>query len=119
MRRHKEPWTVNTLAQKAGIAALRDKAYRKESLRTMKQEKKFMENNFRSLGIPYIPSSANYYLIQMRNAPEAIVRLRSKGIVLRDCSNFTGLDESYARVAVKSRRDNRRFFRELASLCAG
>ncbi|MGD0884608.1 MAG: threonine-phosphate decarboxylase CobD [Thermodesulfovibrionales bacterium] len=119
MRRHKEPWTVNTLAQRAGIAALYDEAYRKASLRTMRQEKKFMENNFRALGITCIPSSANYYLIQMRNAPEAIVRLRSKGILMRDCSNFAGLDESYVRVAVKSRRDNTLLFRELTRLCTG
>jgi threonine-phosphate decarboxylase len=119
MRQHKEPWTVNTLAQRAGIAALYDEAYRKESLRKMKQEKEFMENNFRSLGITYIPSSANYYLIQMKNAPEAIGRLRSKGIVMRDCSNFVGLDESYVRVAVKSHRDNTLFFKELSRLCKG
>jgi threonine-phosphate decarboxylase len=119
MGQHKEPWTVNTLAQRAGIVALNDAAYKQESLRMMKEEKKFMEKNFRSLGIAYIPSSANYYLIQMEKAQQAIVRLKRKGILVRDCSNFAGLDESYIRVAVKSRRDNALLVKELSHLCRG
>ena len=29
IKKHKEPWTVNTLAQRAGIAAFKDVAYKK------------------------------------------------------------------------------------------
>lgn len=116
LKEYKEPWTVNNLAQRAGVTALKDKVYRNETFRIIRHEKQFMENGFKKLGIDYIPSSVNYYLIRLDNAEEVIASLRNKGILVRGCSNFTGLDESYTyiRVAVKSRKDNARLLKELS-----
>ncbi len=113
----REPWTVNSLAQAAGIAAINDIAYRDETFRTIRNEKKTLEDGFKLLGIDYFPSAANYYLIRLNNAQKVITALRNKGILVRDCSNFTGLDETYIRVAVKSNKDNMRLLQELANLC--
>ncbi|MCL4476635.1 MAG: threonine-phosphate decarboxylase CobD [Nitrospirae bacterium] len=117
IRQHKEPWTVNTLALRAGIVALRDEAYKKESTKVMRREKRFLEKCFRALEIGFMPSSANYYLLQIERAHEAVAVLKKKGILVRDCSNFAGLDKSYIRVAIKSRRDNAALIRELSLLC--
>jgi threonine-phosphate decarboxylase len=68
MKKYKEPWTVNSLAQEAGKAALSDTAYQQTSLSVMKAEKEFLEEHFRRLSVGYVPSSANYYLIRIRNA---------------------------------------------------
>jgi threonine-phosphate decarboxylase len=114
LKEYKEPWTVNNLAQRAGVAALKDKVYRNETFRIIRYEKQFMENGFKKLGIDYIPSSVNYYLIRLDNAEEVITSLRNKGILVRECSNFIGLDESYIRVAVKSHKDNARLLKELS-----
>ena len=32
--------------------------------------------------------------------------MRDKGILIRDCSNYPGLDENYVRVAVRNREEN-------------
>jgi len=112
----KEPWTVNTLAQTAGIAALDDIEYKRNTFKVIKQEKDFLEKEFERLNINYIPSEANYYLLRLNNAKRAVHTLRSVGILVRDCSNFKGLDGSYIRVAVKSNKDNKRLLRELACL---
>ena len=114
LKEYKEPWTVNNLAQRAGVAALKDKVYRNETFRIIRHEKQFMEKGFKKLGIDYIPSSVNYYLIRLDNAEEVITSLRNKGILVRECSNFIGLDESYIRVAVKSHKDNARLLKELS-----
>ncbi len=106
IKEHKEPWTVNTLAQTAGITAFKDIAYKKKTFRVIKQEKDFLEKEFKRLEISYIPSEANYYLLRLNNAKKIISALRNKGILVRDCSNFKGLDGKYMRVAVKSRKDN-------------
>ena len=117
MKKHKEPWTVNTLAQVAGIEAINDEAYKEDTFRIIKNEKKTLEDGFRLLKIHYLPSEANFYLIRMDKALNIIVTLGEKGILIRGCSNFRGLDASYARVAVKSNRDNMRLLKELAYLC--
>ena len=78
----------------------------KKTFRVIKQEKEFLEKEFKRLGISYIPSEANYYLLRINHAKEIISALRNKGILVRDCSNFKGLDGKYIRIAVKSRKDN-------------
>lgn len=118
VREHKEPWSVNTLAQKAATAAIGDAAYRERTMALIPGEKGFLEKGFRDLGIEYIPSSANYYLLRMEQGLGIVPELRKKGILVRDCSNFAGLDESCIRVAVRSRQENGRLLAELGKLCA-
>ena len=115
LKKHKEPWTVNTLAQTAGIAAFKDIAFKKKTFRVIKEEKDFLEKEFKRLELSYIPSEANYYLLRLNNAKKIISALRNKGILVRDCSNFKGLDGKYIRIAVKSRGDNMRLLKELSN----
>ncbi|MDI6744015.1 MAG: threonine-phosphate decarboxylase CobD [Thermodesulfovibrionales bacterium] len=114
IKRHKEPWTVNTLAQAAGIAAFKDIEYKRKTFMLIKQEKDFLEKEFKRLKINYVPSEANYYLLRL-NAKKIMPALRDKGILVRDCSNFAGLDGSYIRIAVKSREDNMQLLKELSN----
>lgn len=112
----KEPWSVNTLAQVAGVVALDDESYRAETYRVIAAQKKYLEEGFRRLRISCLPSSVNYYLLRCKGAQELMSMFGKKGILVRDCSNFSGLDGSYMRVAVKSERDNTRLLEEI-SIC--
>ncbi|MBF0329529.1 MAG: threonine-phosphate decarboxylase [Nitrospirae bacterium] len=114
--KYKEPWTVNTLAQVAGIAALRDAAFRLDSLKVIEHESAVLEDGLKLLNIRYFESDANFYLLKIRNAQQTVLQLRDKGIMVRDCSNFIGLDENYMRIAVKSNKDNMRLLKELSKL---
>lgn len=117
MKEYREPWTINTLAQAAGTVALNDNLYREKTFRVIKNEKKTLEKGLRALKITYFQSSANFYLLKSGDAHEIISRLRNKRILVRDCSNFKGLDKSYIRIAVKSNKDNMRLLKELKNLC--
>lgn len=118
VREAKEPWTVNSLAQVAGIVALDDEAYKAETFAIIEKEKKALEKGFRRLGVHYLPSSVNYYLLQSRRAHELTSFLKERAILVRDCSNFPGLDSSYIRIAVKSKHDNMRLLEEISSCAA-
>ncbi len=118
MKEQKEPWTINSLAQMAGIAALRDKQYQTRTLTVVDEEKTYLEQGMKSLKIDYVPSSANYYLIRIDSARKVVASLREKGILVRDCSNFIGLDGKYIRIAVRTREENAVLLKELARLCA-
>ncbi|GAB4535525.1 MAG: histidinol-phosphate transaminase [Thermodesulfovibrionia bacterium] len=102
----KEPWTVNTIAQMSAIAALMDREYVRRTSVLMETEKRFLEDGFKRLGIEFFPSSANFYLLRLNRVKRLIHYLKRHGILVRDCSNFRGLDSSYIRVAVKNRKDN-------------
>jgi threonine-phosphate decarboxylase len=116
VQRFKEPWTVNTLAQLAGAAALRDAVYAGKTFDIVKEEKGYLEKKFKRMGIEYYPSRVNFYLLKLNNALKVVSGMKTKGILVRDCSNFRGLDSSYIRIAVRSRSENRRLLRELAKL---
>jgi len=118
VKESKEPWTVNTLAQAAGAAVLGDAAYQRETFRVIGEQKAHLEKGFRRLGISYCPSAANYYLLRLDRAQEVSAFLKAKGILVRDCSNFMGLDETYIRVAVKGGKDNTRLIEEIAACLA-
>jgi threonine-phosphate decarboxylase len=117
LRGHREPWAVvNSLAQRAAVTALKDKVYRKETTVLMAEEKRFIEKHFRKLGIEFIPSDANYYLLKMRNAGEIARALKKRGILVRECTDVKGLGNPYLGIAVKSRRENAVLMRELAGI---
>jgi threonine-phosphate decarboxylase len=53
------------------------------------------------------PSNANYVLVKLNHltAQKFQAILKPYKIMIRDCSNFDGLDEQHVRIAVKSRSD--------------
>jgi len=110
------PLPVNSLAQRAAVIAVRDKVYWKETLKVLAQEKIYLEKSFRRLGIDYLPSDANVYLLKNVNADEINRRLRKKGILLRDFSDILGLGSSFLGIAVKSHKENAILIRELTSI---
>ncbi|MBM4135487.1 MAG: aminotransferase class I/II-fold pyridoxal phosphate-dependent enzyme [Nitrospira sp.] len=116
LKEYKEPWTVNSLAQRAAVLALKDKAYRNETFRFLSKEKLFLEKGFRKIGIQFLDSDVNFYLLKINNANEIYQGLKEKGILIEDCSDFRGLDRTYIRISVKSHRENTILIRELAKI---
>ena len=66
-------------------------------------------------GITPMPSAVNFLLIR---ADQSLVPLREAleqrhRILLRDCGSFEGLGESWLRIGLQSRANNRRIIRAL------
>ena len=118
MKENREPWSVNTLAQTAGIAALNEDKYKEKTIRVINKEKKALEKRLQGLGIDYTPSHANYYLLYTPKAGKITEKLAQRGIMVRDCSNFKGLDHRYIRIAVKSQKENRLLLKHMEE-CIG
>lgn len=118
-----DPWSVNTAAQVAGIASLCDKAYCERTREYVDRERERLAAAFREIpALRVFPSRANYLLAQLRNgmaAHEVRARLMEKGILIRDCGNFEGLDGSFFRVAVRLRDENDRLLECLREVLKG
>ena len=109
----KDVWNVNFLAQAAGVAALSDTVYHEAARSFVRREKKFLAAELAKLpGIEVFAPSVNFILFHLQRGKEflqqLIMALRERGILLRDCSNYSGLDGAYLRAAVRSRSDNER-----------
>ncbi|MBF0520042.1 MAG: aminotransferase class I/II-fold pyridoxal phosphate-dependent enzyme [Nitrospirae bacterium] len=114
LKTHKEPWTVNTLSQRALVTALKDNVYERETFSLLKTEKAFFEKALNKNEIQYFPSMVNFYLIKDKRAAHIYDKLRSRGILLRSCANYRGLNEQFLRISVKTHRENSLLFKNLS-----
>jgi threonine-phosphate decarboxylase len=118
-----EPWSVSNLAQAVGRACLQDRDYMIRSRALVREERQHLFQGLQALpGITAFPGEANYLLAKLTLPGWTARRLREgllpRGIIIRDASNFKGLDERYIRVAVRRREDNDRLLTALDA-CLG
>jgi threonine-phosphate decarboxylase len=116
LRAERVPWSVNALAQGAGLAALDDEAYLAETHAWLAAERGSLLRRLAevSAALKPLPTESNFVLLW--TASSIASALAERGIVVRDASNFVGLDERYFRVAVRTAADNRRLLDELGAL---
>lgn len=102
------PFSVNSIAIKAAIAALRDQAYLRKTVELVKHERAFLTENLRRVFEKVYPSEANFVLADVSPAKSAVVyaALMKRGIIVRDCSSFRGAGDSFIRVTVGTREQN-------------
>lgn len=116
----REPWSVNTLAQVAGLASLADPDYRRRTLALIDGERRWLTTALAALpGLCPYPAAANYLLVEIVAGPAAGVvarELLGERLLIRDCSSFRGLGERFFRVAVRSREENERLVAALGRL---
>lgn len=105
MRNAGQPWAVSSLAQAAGLAALKEDAYVAEARALVKAERSFLLRELRRLGINPLGGEANYIFFRT-DIPGLIEKARGCGILIRDCSNYMGLTTSYCRIAVRTHEEN-------------
>jgi len=108
----REPWSVNTLAQAAGLACLADGEYPATTRALVKAERERLAAGIAALpGLAVYPSAANYLLVRIDAGPtarELAERLFAERVLIRDCSSFRGLSDRYFRVAVRGAEENLR-----------
>ncbi|HSQ90027.1 histidinol-phosphate transaminase [Romboutsia sp.] len=107
---YKEPWTINSFADTLSNHIFEDKNYIEDSKKYYIKERSYMLQELRNIqNIVVYDTDTNFILIKLndRRSYEIKVELLTKGnILIRDASNFIGLDDSYIRVAIKSHEEN-------------
>ena len=116
----RDPWPVNGVALAVGERLLASpRRYRRWCERVQRWtavEGAWMQRQLAALpGITPMPSAVNYLLIR---ANRSLVPLREAlerrhHILLRDCRSFEGLGETWLRIGLQSRHNNRRIVQAL------
>lgn len=99
-----QAWNVSSVAQVCGLSALDCTDYIQRTQEYITQEREYLTNNLKALGFKVYPSMTNYILIQSKLDLYNLL-LKNK-ILIRECSNYRGLDKSYFRIAIKSHKEN-------------
>ena len=104
----KEPmWKLSTFDMNYLIEALKDKKLKKKTLKTTKENRELLIKTLEKSKLvkKVYESKANYVLVKLENikAQEFQKLLEKDKIMIRDCSNFDFLDDSFVRIAVKNK----------------
>ena len=107
----RDPWNVNLLAQMAGVAALKDRAYQMDARQIIPVCMNYLYDALSGIsGLKVYRPSVNFILISIEGtgltSSEFTAMLGEYGILVRDCSNYPGMDDYHVRVAVRMRADN-------------
>ncbi|MBN2125735.1 MAG: threonine-phosphate decarboxylase [Deltaproteobacteria bacterium] len=110
LRMAKEPWSVNGLAERIAPLLIDCGGYERETLSLIRRERQRVFEALDPLKeIVLYPSTANFVLGQWRgtrNLDDLLRHLLRLGISLRDCRNFSGLQDNFFRFAILSPGEN-------------
>lgn len=115
----KLPFEPNNLAQAAGVAALKDHEYLEKTLKNTREGMKMITDEFKRLGINYVPSSANYVMVPYESQEKVTVLhegLLRQGVAIRPLVAF-GLPYCF-RVTIGLPEENELFISALRKVLA-
>ena len=113
----KEPWSVNNIAEMAGLTVLDDTEYIEKTLKWITKEKIYMYEKLNEIsGIKVYETEVNFItgkideklFLEGLNVKILREKMLEQGILIRDASNFKFLDERFFRLAIKDRASNDR-----------
>ncbi len=119
------PWSVNSLAQ-AAVQWLMTRTKKIEqflsSTRNMTEQEKVRIEEYihKKTDVRCFPSATSFILMRLPeglDAPTVWRHMADNRILIRDCTNFTGLSDAFIRISLKTEKENRRASDLLAQLC--
>ncbi len=111
----RDPFPVHRLAQVAAVAALNDEDHAVRSIQLVYEGKRFLYKELDRMGFSYVPSQANFILIDFEKDSEKVFQdFLREGIIIRP-GKVWGYP-TFARVTIGRMEDNRRFIRALKKI---
>lgn len=114
LNRVRSPFNTNLLAQSGALAALQDHEHVKNSRNSNREERRFLEEGLSRLGVPFVPSVANFILLPIEHATKIYEALLQQGIIVRPMNSFH-LQEGL-RVTIGRHEENVAFLDALAKI---
>lgn len=113
-------WNLSAIAQgamEAGIEVLKRGTFIQKSIAGIKHERQFLTEKLTELGMEVFPSDTCFILFE---GPEGLCeKLLARGILIRNCSSFSGLSGRYYRIAVRDHEDNRALVQAIKEVQSG
>ncbi len=110
-----QPWNVSLIAQAAGVAALREQEFLKDTKILIPEERTRLKEALEDLGFWVCPSKTNFLLFYGRSGLHT--ELKKYKIAIRNCDNYYGLGDGWYRIAVRLREENEQLIAALGVLC--
>ncbi|MDP8212510.1 MAG: histidinol-phosphate transaminase [Candidatus Zapsychrus exili] len=115
LNRIREPFNINSIAQAASIAVLKDKKYYGKILKEIECQRKFLYKNLKRLNLSFIETPTNFIPIDTKQDSSLVVeKLLKKGVIVRDMKFWKM--KGFIRVSIGKEKENRRFIKSLEEI---
>ncbi|MCR5813364.1 MAG: histidinol-phosphate transaminase [Desulfovibrio sp.] len=114
------PFSVNLLAEEAGLAALNDQCFREKTMETVRQGRKLLTDSLQAMGCTVWPSAANFLLFRLpqgAKAKDCFETLLARGIIIRLLKSYSLPD--HLRVSIGNQQENAAFLKEMQAFLSG
>lgn len=120
LRSFSVPWTVNALAQKVGAYLRGGEGFCLQNKEDILRRSIELQKWFSTLpGITVTPSPCNFFLLRVDGLEAVVLKeklMNDFGLLVRDASNFRGLDNHAIRISVQTEDENEQLFRAISKL---
>lgn len=106
---YRMPWSVNALAIQAGKFLLENESPDSNFANYIEESNRLQSILQDVEGLEVIPSQMHYFLCKLESKKASDLKqhlIENHGILIRDASNFRGLNKHYFRIATQSRTEN-------------
>lgn len=123
LRTNRMPWSVNRLAIEAGLFLLENDVPEPVDVAAYLQETARLGKALKTVGgLDVWDTQTHFMLVQLRMGKASALKeylAREHGILIRDASNFAGLDERFFRIATQTPEENDRLVAAIEEFMAG
>jgi histidinol-phosphate aminotransferase len=117
LQRTRQPFNTSSIAQVAALAGLNDLDHRKRTKELTDQGRRKLESDFAKMKLEYVPSSANFVLVNVGDGDAVFRNLLQKGIIVRSMVSYRL--PGYIRVSIGTPGQMTRFLQELPGAMRG
>ena len=114
LQKTRQPFNVNGLAMAGALAGLSDDEHQRRTKAVTDEGRAFLQQQFAALGLEYVPSHANFVLVNVGDGKLIFEQLLKKGIIIRAMNSYQL--PAWVRVSVGTMEENRRFVAALAEV---
>jgi histidinol-phosphate aminotransferase len=109
------PFAVNAVSMAAAAASLSDAGHKE---RFVARVKRWRKRYAKEVKYPVLPSDANFVMVDIapHRGDTMVEELARRGVVVRSCRSFAGLEDHYIRVSIGEDWENERFVQEINAL---
>jgi histidinol-phosphate aminotransferase len=117
LQKTREPFNTSGIAQAGAIAALADRAHEAETKQLTDEGRQYFEEEFTAMGLPFLPSVANFVLVRVGDGKATFQAMLKKGVIVRALSGYNFPE--WVRISVGTMEENRKCIAALREVQAG
>ncbi|MGE9271138.1 MAG: histidinol-phosphate transaminase [Verrucomicrobiales bacterium] len=106
LQKARQPFNANAIAQAGALAGLADAEHIERTRSVNREGREFWETAFRERGLNFIPSAANFVMVEVGDGDAVFAEMLKRGVIVRALRSYK--QPGWIRVSVGTAEQNRR-----------